>query len=174
MFAITGTPGVGKTTVAKVLESRGYRVAHFNEIARHYGCVDEGNDTVEIDLDLLAELFNPDEFNFDFVEGHMSHYIADRCAVLRCRPDVLERRMRERGWDEKKILENLEAEIIDYVLVEAMEICDEVNEIDTTFMSPEEVSDTVEHIFKGELNQPPGKIDWIRELGEEIERYLKL
>ncbi len=173
MFAITGTPGVGKTTVAKILENRGYRVVDFIIIAKYYGCVDESDGEIEVDLDLLKKLFRPDDFNFDFVEGHLSHYIANRCVVLRCRPDVLEERMRKKGWDEEKILENLEAEIIDYVLFEAIENCDEVHEIDTTGMNPEMVANAVEDIFKGRESFPVGNIDWISELGDEIYRYLR-
>lgn len=173
MFAITGTPGVGKTAVAKVLQEKRYSIVDFNTIARYYGCIGEGDDIVEIDLDMLLELFNPDDFNFDFVEGHLSHYITDRCVVLRCRPDVLERRMREKGWGENKILENIEAEIIDYVLVEAMETCNEVHEIDTTLMSPKEVADAIELVFMGEKSFPVGSVDWIEELGDEVFRYLE-
>ncbi len=174
MFAITGTPGVGKTTVAKILENRGYRVVDFITIAKYYGCVDESDEEIEVDLDLLKKLFRPDDFNFDFVEGHLSHCIANRCIVLRCRPDMLEERMRKKGWNEEKILENLEAEIIDYVLIEALETCREVHEIDTTFLSPEEVSNIVESIYKGRESFSPGNVDWIGELGDEVYRYLRL
>ncbi len=173
MFAITGTPGVGKTTVAGILENRGYRVADLLAIAEYYGCVDESGEEIEIDLDHLTELFRPDDFNFDFVEGHLSHHVAEKCIVLRCRPDVLERRMRKKGWNDKKILENLEAEIIDYVLIEALRTCSEVHEIDTTFLSPEEVANAVESIYGGRKSFPSGNIDWIGEMGDGIYRYLR-
>lgn len=174
MFAITGTPGVGKTAVAKILESRGYRVTNLNAIAEHYGCVEESEDAIEVDVVALTQLFNPDDFDFDFVEGHLSHHIAERCIVLRCRPDVLEHRLRERGWDDEKIVENIEAEIIDYVLIEALKTCIDVHEVDTTFLSPEEVADIVENVYTGSKSILPGNVDWIRDLGDEIDRYLKL
>ena len=87
---------------------------------------------------------------------------------------MLEERIRKKGWNEEKILENLEAEIIDYVLIEALETCREVHEIDTTFLSPEEVSNIVESIYKGRESFSPGNVDWIGELGDEVYRYLRL
>jgi len=174
MFAITGTPGVGKTTVAEILKSRGYRIENLNKIAEHYGCIEKNEGVVEVDVFALRDLFNPDDFNLDFVEGHLSHHIAERCIVLRCRPDVLEVRMRNKGWDQEKILENIEAEAIDYVLIEALESCREVHEIDATYLSPEEVAEMVESAYRGEKTFPPGSVDWISQLDDEIYRYLRL
>ncbi|WP_456478695.1 adenylate kinase family protein [Geoglobus ahangari] len=173
MLAITGTPGVGKTSVAEVLRSRGYRVLHLNEIAEHYGCLEEDGEEKLVDLEALVERFSEDDFSADFVEGHLSHHIARRCVVLRCNPVELRRRMEGKGWSEEKIAENLEAEIIDYILVEALEVCEEVHEIDTTGKTPEEVTDLVEKIFKGEVILPPGSVDWIAELGDRIDEFVR-
>ncbi|NOY10894.1 MAG: AAA family ATPase [Archaeoglobi archaeon] len=173
MLAITGTPGVGKTSVAEVLRSRGYRVLHLNEIAKHYGCLEEDGEEKLVDLEALVERFSEDDFSADFVEGHLSHHIARRCVVLRCNPVELRRRMEGKGWSEEKIAENLEAEIIDYILVEALEVCEEVHEIDTTGRTPEEVADLVEKIFRGEVSLPPGSVDWIAELGDRIDEFVR-
>ncbi|WP_456370633.1 adenylate kinase family protein [Geoglobus sp.] len=173
MFAITGTPGVGKTSVANVLRERGYRVIHVNEIAEQHGCLYEDDGELVIDLDELVERFSEDEFNADFVEGHLSHHISAKCVVLRCNPVELRRRMGEKGWSSEKILENLEAEIIDYILVEALEVCEEVHEIDTTSKSPEEVADIIEKIVRGEESHPPGRVDWISELGDRLSEFIR-
>ncbi len=173
MLAITGTPGVGKTTVADVLSGRGYRVAHLNDIAKHYGCLHEEDGDLVVDLETLADRFDEGDFGVNFIEGHLSHHVARRCVVLRCNPAELMRRMKCRGWEEEKIMENLEAEIIDFVLVEALEVCDEVHEVDTTERTPEEVANIVERIYRGEEAHPPGKIDWISELGDKIDEFVR-
>lgn len=173
MLAITGTPGVGKTSVAEVLRVRGYRVLHLNEIAKHYGCLEEDGGEMLVDLEALVEKFSEDDFSADFVEGHLSHHIAKRCVVLRCNPVELRERMEGKGWSEEKIVENLEAEIIDYILIEALETCEEVHEIDTTGRTPEEVADLVEKIFRGEVSLPPGRVDWIAELGDRIDEFVR-
>jgi len=80
--------------------------------------------------------------------------------VLRTSPKVLKDRLAKRGYSEKKIRENLEAETLDVILVEAVEWCDQVHEIDTTQRSAEETADLVTKIIRGEAKLPPGKIDW--------------
>jgi adenylate kinase len=41
--------------------------------------------------------------------------------VLRCDPRILEKRLRNRGWNEKKIQENVLAEVLDICLSEAID-----------------------------------------------------
>jgi len=61
----------------------------------------------------------------------------------------------------EKTSENLEAEALDVILVEAVEFCSRVDEIDTTGRSPSEVSELVTRIIEGKLELPPGKVDWL-------------
>jgi len=170
LIAITGTPGTGKSTVAEVLRKRGYVVLSVNEIAEEFGCVEEEEDGVKIiDLGCLGKI----EVDADFVEGHLSHHLnAQAVIVLRCRPDVLYKRLVEKGWGEEKIRENVEAELIDYILVEALEKHENVHEIDTTNLTPEEVADKIEEILKGK-KYPPGNVDWISELSDDIDKYIR-
>ena len=170
MIAITGTPGTGKTTVAEVLRRRGYVVLNVNELAEKYGCVvGEEEGTKIVDIDCLEKI----EVEADFVEGHLSHYLkVDAIVVLRCRPDVLYERLLGKGWDEEKIRENVEAELIDYILVEAIERGKVVHEIDTTNLNPEEVADKIEEILKGK-HYPPGNVDWLSEFSDDFDKYIR-
>jgi adenylate kinase len=95
--------------------------------------------------------------------------------VLRCNPLTLKKRLRNRGWSEEKVLENVEAEVVDTILMEALR-CKEVYEIDTTNMKSEEVANAIERILKrkGEsFSFKPGRIDWIREVGNQIEDLMR-
>ena len=55
-------------------------------------------------------------------EGHLSHLLrVDLAVVLRCSPKVLKERLEAKGWRESKIMENVEAEAVDVILVEALD-----------------------------------------------------
>ncbi|MEE9151883.1 MAG: NMP kinase, partial [Thermoplasmata archaeon] len=83
----------------------------------------------------------------------------DLAIILRCDPLVLEERLREKKWPEKKIRENVGAEILDVIKVEAFEVLDKVYEIDTTHKNSEEVTDAIEEIIEGNYEEP--HIDWL-------------
>lgn len=165
-IALTGTPGTGKTTVAALLP---FRVIDINSLVRaglNLG-VDPVRGCLEADMEALAELFRnktdsrEEKEEITILEGHFSHRFADWAVVLRLAPALLRERLMARGYSEEKIRENLEAEALDVILVEAVESCARVDEIDTTNRTPEEVADLVMRIIKGELRLPPGQVDWL-------------
>jgi len=110
--------------------------------------------------DHLAKL-NSDEISI--LEGHFSHHFADWSIVLRLSPAMLKSRLEARGYSAPKIKENLEAEALDVILVEAVERCGRVDEIDTTGKSPMEVAELVARIIQGKLELPAGQVDWLSE-----------
>lgn len=171
MIALTGTPGCGKSSVAEELRRRGHRVISVKEFAEMYGCAKKEGKDIVIDVNKLSQ------YRFEgIVEGHLSHLLKPEIAiVLRCNPILIKKRLIERGWDYEKVMENVEAELIDVILVEALQNCERVYEIDTTELRIEEVANAVERILSGETNNfEPGKIDWISKLEdriEEVSRY---
>uniref|UniRef100_A0A7J2TIT8 Putative adenylate kinase n=1 Tax=Archaeoglobus fulgidus TaxID=2234 RepID=A0A7J2TIT8_ARCFL len=169
MIALTGTPGTGKTSVAEELKKRGYKVISVREFAEIHRCAKKAGNEIIIDIERLSK------HRFDgIIEGHLSHLLKPEMAiVLRCNPLVLKKRLLERGWDYEKVMENVEAELIDLILVEAIENCEKVFEIDTTKMTISEVADAVEKILRGEGNFEVGKIDWISELEDRIEEVTR-
>ena len=72
------------------------------------------------------------------------------------------------------MLENVEAELIDVILVEALE-CKKIYEIDTTNRDAKEVAKIIDELIKGEDIDKfkPGKIDWIKEIGDDIDLFLR-
>ncbi|RLF47750.1 MAG: NMP kinase [Thermoplasmata archaeon] len=170
IIAITGTPGVGKSTVASILKSLGHEVYDIEYLARGCGALySEGMDKV-VDVDKLNEKFPELLKNLCqscdkvFVVGHLSHLLrnADCVIVLRCNPEGLRTRLAERGYPEDKIRANMEAEAIDYIAVEAYEIHgNKVYEIDTTKMPPAEVARAVVAIAEGKGDEFRGlRADW--------------
>ncbi len=166
MVAISGTPGCGKSTVAGILRNRGWTVVRQNDTTSPYELEeDAGRDTVIIDEEVWAKEFAPFE---GIIEGHLTHLLpADRVIILRCRPDILAGRLRDRGYAAEKVAENAEAEALDVILVETLDIHPEshVCEIDTTEMNPEDTAGVIEAFIRGECPNPCTHVDWSAYLG---------
>jgi adenylate kinase len=160
-IALTGTPGTGKTTVAALLP---YRVIDINALVKeglNLG-LDQERGCLEADMDALELKFDEmDSEDLAILEGHISHYFADEAVVLRLAPSELNKRLTLRGYSKEKIQENLEAEALDIILVEAVEFCRRVSEIDTTGKSPQDVADLIIRAIHNEIELMPGQVDWL-------------
>jgi adenylate kinase len=162
-IAVTGTPGVGKTTATGLVEAD-LDVIHLNDLVRSEGLTagtDEDRDSLVVDLDAVSDRLAGREDVL--VESHVAHHLdVDRAVVLRCRPDVLEDRLLERGDSEAKATENAEAEALDVILSEAVDRhgTGSVYEIDTTDRSPEAVAADIEAAIDGERAPSAGTVDF--------------
>ena len=159
-IALTGTPGTGKTTVAGLVP---YRVIDINSLVK--GGMNVGTDPdrgcLEADMNALnVHLSGLDSDETLILEGHFSHHFADWSIVLRLSPTALRPRLEARSYKESKIMENLEAEALDVILVEAVEQCSRVDEIDTTGKSAAEVAELVTEIIQGLRRLLPGQVNW--------------
>ena len=177
LIAITGTPGVGKTTVAEILVERGYRVLNVNELAESFDCIiDEEEGCKIVDVESLAEIVKRSvSGELVFLEGHLSHLLnPDVAIVLRCNPIKLKDRLESKGWEREKILENVEAEIVDVITISFFENVNDFYEIDTSDKTPEEVANDIESIVKGHGEDfRAGKIDWISVVADRIEDLIR-
>jgi len=139
--ALTGTPGVGKTTLAAEAARDGWTVVDVKAWAQAEGCVvgyDDADQAMVVDVERLAERMPPPGRNRVLFEGHLGHLLpVDLAWVVRCDPDVLRPRLVARGYGPAKVRENLEAEALDIILSEAMEACPRVVQRDGTRRSPQ-------------------------------------
>jgi adenylate kinase len=175
--ALTGTPGVGKTAVASVLTKKGHLVVHLHRFAQRNNCIvgrDVKRKSQLIDVDVLNRCIEQEYPTTDMVlfEGHISHLLRcmDKIVILRCHPTQLKQRLQKKKWSVKKIKENVEAEILDVILCEAVELhpVDNIFEIDTTQQTVTEVALGIQAIIQSNF-QPTktytiGKIDWSEEI----------
>ena len=169
IIGITGTPGTGKTSASALIG----RVLDLNELIKEEGLylgIDEARDSLIADMDAVYDrVCGIDEARDGnlVIEGHLSHHVSDRAIVLRLAPDELERRLMARGYSGAKISENALAEAVDVILVEAVDWCDRVYEIDTTGKTVKEVADAILEILDAidrgiEIDgYEPGSVDWL-------------
>lgn len=166
-IAVTGTPGTGKTTVARLLAGElHYNYVDLNPLLlKDYKLdYDDEQETWEVDAGLASRNL---KFSDDCViDGHISHiFDVDAVVVLRCAPGELAARLTGKGWKLSKIEENLEAEGLNVISDEVWDSPEKrrVVEVDTTRRTPDEV---VEEIL-GYLRDPGRKsprLDFVEEL----------
>ena len=164
--ALSGTPGVGKTKASQVLRNRGWEVMDINKIAEEGDFIvgyDKERDSKIVDVERLDEFIIS---NFDIkdfiIEGHLSHLLSvDMTIILRCNPLVLRKRLETKGWTKTKIMENVGAEILDVIKVEALEAGVDIYEVDTTHKTHETVADAIIDIIDG--NYTKVHIGWLEE-----------
>lgn len=182
---ISGTPCVGKTTVATELANRltnsheyNCKLIKINDLAIENDLVlgiDEEKDYKIIDiekLDILLQkemnkFFNSPDSKLNkiiLVEGHLSHLCsgADKSIVLRLNPDILKERLAKRSYSQSKIQENCEAEALAVCSMESYGIHgDNTMELDCTDLSLNKTIDMVSSIINGEENFPVGSVDFM-------------
>lgn len=176
-IALTGTPGTGKTSVAEKLENKKYSVINLNDLSSEknfFKGYDKKRDSKIIDIKKLNNYIKKN-ISTDIIcilDSHISHLVksVDKVFLLRCHPEELRLRLKKKQWKKTKIDENIEAEILDIILCETLEVHkkDNVFEIDTTKKNLEEVAEIVDSLIKNDFKQDsiyiPGKIDWSEEL----------
>ena len=171
---LSGTPGTGKTGIAKKLaESLKLKYISLNDFAEHNNLidsVDKERNCMIIDEKRLAD--KVEKITEDYIlDGHLAHFCkGDLTIILRTNPEELETRLKKRGWSSEKIIENIEAEILGSCLIESV-MPKKTIEFDTTTKSIEESAKELENIIMtGNYdNYKPGRMDW----SGYIERYMK-
>ena len=188
LIVITGTPGVGKTSISKILaEKLGAIHIDVNKLVLDEK-LDIGYDKKrkcyivdfeKVSKKLIGKIKITSEDNL-ILDGHYATSVIDpkkidRVFVLRCNPEELEKRLRERGYPQEKVYENLMAELLDVCFYDSIKNCgeDKVRQIDVTEKPSDEVVSEIISILAGELIKAE-QIDWISEFEnkEELEWFL--
>ena len=139
---VTGTPGTGKTEIAKaVAKILKFKYIDANKIIKKEKLT-EGYDkerrTSIVDEHKLAKALVSlikKEKNI-VIDSHMSHYMpkkyVDLCIVTKCKIPTLRERMKKRKYSDLKIKENIDAELFDVCFNEAYEFGHNLLIVDTT------------------------------------------
>ncbi len=169
---ITGTPGTGKSAVAKRLaEKEGLELIDLKRIARAGKLVSRSG---EVDVARLARRLSFLKRKDGFVaEGHLACEIripADVVIVLRCGPAVLERRLSRRGYGRRKLSENILSEMLDYCTQRVSAVYKrEPLELETSRRTP---GGSAEAIIRA-IRHKKKRIDTV-DYSADLERFLKV
>lgn len=162
--ALTGTPGTGKSRVARALGS-GVRSIEVATLARRLGVARRRGRGTIVDLPALVRRARRSGAldGVDVVVGHLAHLLpVERAIVLRCHPVELRARLRRaRRGSAAERQENFVCEATDVVLLEAIAAAVEVTEIDTTGRSVAAVARRVRSRLRRTGGPRPGTVDWL-------------
>ncbi len=143
VIIITGTPGTGKTSLAKMLSKelkfKLVKVDKLIDQEKICEAYDQENECKIVDLKKfkkhLIKKIKESKENL-IIESHLSHHLpknqVDLCLVTKTNLKDLNQRLVDRGYSDQKIRDNLDAEIFDLCLTEAQEAGHNLLIVDTT------------------------------------------
>jgi adenylate kinase len=164
LIAITGTPGVGKTTFSKRLASKleGSSLVEINNLVdKHelYSKTDEFGTKI-VDLGALNRILSSElkkRRKAIILVGHLAPELRlryDIAVVLRCSLEKLSKRLEKRHYPREKLSENIVSESLDYCGMKIAKKARETYEIE----SGEDKNDIISYIVavaNGEKGRKP-------------------
>ncbi|MEM2250308.1 MAG: adenylate kinase family protein [Candidatus Bathyarchaeia archaeon] len=192
VILITGTPCVGKTSVARLLAARLNAVyVNLTEFATKNNLVigaDErrGGSLIVDERRLkkgVTKLIEDASEQSVIIDGHYAanvvpEKLVTHAFVLRRDPVELRGFMEKAGFSGNKLWENLASEILDVCLVDALNAYgkEKVCEIDVTGKSVEDTVEKILSILNGSKKCRVGVVDWLGKLESEglLNEYLRV
>jgi len=149
-YALTGTPGTGKTSISKLLDQKIIALSDYYKDSSE-GKTESGEWIIDIDK-IKKNVFITED---SILEGHFAHEFdnIDEIIVLRCDPKVLVERLNKRGYSKEKIRENLEAEAIGTIYSESLELlgAKDVVQLDTSSNKAPECAQILREYMNGNI-----------------------
>lgn len=189
VILITGTPCTGKTTTAKALAAKlDALYINLTDYAKTNNLTlgeDTERNTTIIDeegmLRKLPETIDASDKSNIIVDGHYASAVAptklvSQVFVLRRNPKELKKFMEKCCYVDTKLWENLQAEILDVCLVEALQAHEgKVCELDITGKTVEQVVIEIFDVLEKHKACYTGIVDWLAMLESEgiTDQYLK-
>jgi adenylate kinase len=189
VLIITGTPGVGKSSISKQLSSRLHaELVSIGDLVKEEGLyirADHKRDTLVADVKKVSNRINNIILNSSgtlVIEGHYAVDVVPKetvnlVFVLRRDPEELSEILKSREYGEGKVRENVAAEILDVCLYDAVDKVgvNKVCEVDVTGRTTDEVTKEILQILRDEKRCKIKIVDWLGKLYSEgkLDEYLK-
>jgi len=170
LLVITGNPGVGKHTVAKIVARKlDLKLIDINAVAiSNDAIILKDSIGYVVDRRKLSSKLGREITKDCLVVGHLAPYVFKKndpslVVVLRRSPYELKKVYAERGYNEQKATDNLSSEIIGVCLYDAVKKFgkDRVSEVDSTAKKAEKVASEIISISRGKSKRLIGKVDWL-------------
>jgi len=191
---ITGTPGVGKHTIAELLSTKMEKIPilDINGIILSENLLisspeNGNNNDNEVDIQKSYEFFTSllyeDKFQKSIIVGHLAPYVinsdlVDFVVVLRRSPYELKKIYQERIYSESKTRDNINAEILGIISYDASQnfenskLCELEN---SGNLLPSLVAQSVLDLYLDSRSRSFGFIDWLSLIRSDSEmlEYIK-
>lgn len=158
MIVITGTPGTGKTTIAKLISKRlDLPLIETNKLVRKKKLYTrKEKDSLVVDLKKLKKELHGFK---GVVEGHVLCEIPlpATIIILRASPRSIKKRLSPRRYSKQKLRDNIESEALDYCLFKAKKNYRRVIQLDTTGLSPSKAAAKTLRYLNENLSD---SVDW--------------
>lgn len=169
MNIITGSPGTGKHTIAKLIsEKLNLEVVDINKIAIEQGLAKKNNGVLDVDVNKLKKIIDKKTSKNSILVGHLAPYVISPknvkvSVVLRKSPYKLQSIYKKRKYTNKKSLENLGSEILGITYYDTVHEFGNKKtfQIDTSDIPISVTAKKVESIFK-RVRIKDDKIDWLQ------------
>jgi adenylate kinase len=166
---ITGNPGTGKHTIAKLISKRlNLEIIDINKVAINEGVFKKNNGTLDVDVNKMKKIINKKGSENSVLVGHLAPYVispknVERIVVLRKSPYKLQSIYKKRKYTSKKSLENLGSEILGIIYHDTIREfgLEKTFQIDTSDKSISLTAKKVESIFKG-TKVKDDNVDWLQ------------
>lgn len=191
VILVTGTPCVGKTSAARLLEANlDALYINLTDLALRENLTsgrDESRDTVIVNESKMRrrirELIEKTDKENVVVDGHYAVNVVPKnlvtlVFVLRRDPVELREFMKQRGFSEPKMMENLASEILDVCLVDAINVAGpgRTCELDVTGKSGEDIVMAMLEAISDSNKCRVGVVDWLGKLENEgrLDEFLRI
>lgn len=173
---LSGTPGVGKHTIATTLSSLFDKVTivDINKIILSEDLLipsQRGNHDVDIQksLDFLTLLLSKKEYQDSIIVGHLAPYVidpllVDLAVILRRSPYELIKIYEDRSYSQTKISDNIVAEILGIISYDALKNFEfsKLSELEiSTSVLPSLSAQKIVNMYMDKKQRSFGNIDWL-------------
>ena len=173
---LSGTPGVGKHTIATTLSSLFDKVTivDINKIILSEDLLipsQRGNHDVDIQksLDFLTLLLSKKEYQDSIIVGHLAPYVidpllVDLAVILRRSPYELIKIYEDRSYSQTKISDNIVAEILGIISYDALKNFEfsKLSELEiATSILPSLSAQKIVNMYMDKKQRSFGNIDWL-------------